>query len=181
MAQRFPDISLEDSERLERLFWLVAHKQSIEKMENFTEANDLSQFVNSRDKYGNTLLHRIAGTYDVQKAELLCEKYNLVPSVNSMGGGGLKPLDLAVFIGNFEIVKLLTMKYKNDYTTDFVSCYGSILHMSVSDNNLEMTKFLSENYELSHFDNSKDDEGMTPLDWAFKRNNLEMVKILIEF
>ncbi|MGO9122665.1 MAG: ankyrin repeat domain-containing protein [Desulfomonilaceae bacterium] len=172
-APRPPDRSTSSSEVNERLL-RAAERGSVQRIKNLlTEGGD----VNSRDRYGRTLLMDAAQYGHLGLVEFFIDKG---VDVNAKDYSGRSVLTGAAKVGNFEIVKLLIDKGAEVSST--------FLMFAATSGNLEIVKLLlDKGLDV----NARDEDGKTVLRRTtfirvFGRisaptsGNLEIVKFLID-
>ncbi len=116
--------------------------------------------------------------------------YNLYTQAKELEGAKCSPLQLAAFLGNLDIIKLL-ITYGADVDAVCESKMYSCLHMAVFGitycvnreirEELEVLNFLLSNSNSPNLINSRDHEGKTPLHMAVSANHKETIRVLLEY
>ncbi len=146
------------------LFYSIFNKSILSISEIMVEAG---ANVNVFDKYGNTLLHAAVLNGDMNKVLYTLQTLNI--DINTPNNDGETPIYYAVRRGNLRILSYL-LKKGSSFNDD-------LLHVAVWHGNLEVIKFLID--ELKIDINARNKYGETPLHYAAKTNNEQLITYLL--
>ncbi|HRG46204.1 MAG: ankyrin repeat domain-containing protein [Leptospiraceae bacterium] len=132
--------------------------------------------ITSKDIFENTPLHAAS---DQGHIEIVKSLIAAGANVNVNNRNGVTPLLAAADKNHLAIVLHLIANGANVNAKDserlFAPCGVTALHLSSDKGYLELVKLLLENGADV---NAKDDDGVTPLDYAKKNNQIEVIEIL---
>ena len=171
IAQSKKDTENHDYNYGSALYEAVIHdKDDIAKI--LLEANASLTWRNKKNGY--TLLHYAIKKKNIKLIELLL-KYNAKLSVTD--NNDMTPIQLAADLGLWHIVTLIAQSKNDTYKGDYH--YGHVLLLAVKNDQYEIAEILLKaNATFTWFHNNT---GYPLLYYAFKKKNIEMIKILLAY
>lgn len=163
----------DDGTTLCHLFATYNYLNLIEYIVNNIDTNNVDDFVNKQDKYGDTCIHKACfnGNIDIVKF-LKSHHANIMINTNV----GVNPLHSASYKGYNDIVELLVKEYRVPINIKTLT-EAAPLHYAVGQNNHKTVSLL---LELGADVNVVNKDNITPTHISLKNKRFEIAKALIQ-